>query len=252
MRELALFAGAGGGILGGKLLGWRTICAVELNPYCRSVLLARQRDGILAPFPIWDDVCSFDGTAWRGHVDVVSGGFPCQDISAAGKGAGIDGERSGLWVEMARIIREVRPRYAFVENSPMLTSRGLGTVLGDLAAMGFDAEWGVLGARHSGLPHKRDRIWIAATDAQRGEWREEQHDGPGGRMGGVIKPAAWDRDWLSVFTRLRGNGDGVARNVDRTDAIRNGQVPCVAATAWNLLLRSNAELNGLAPREDNK
>lgn len=235
MRELALFAGAGGGILGGKLLGWRTVCAVEVNPYCRSVLLARQRDGILDPFPIWDDVRTFDGNRWRGHVDVVSGGFPCQDISAAGKGAGIDGERSGLWVEMARIIDEVRPQFAYMENSPMLTSRGLGRVLGDLAEMGMDARWGVLGAHHAGLPHRRDRIWIVASDPKRCEWREEQHDGASGRMGRVVKPTAWDSDWLSVFTRLRGNGDGVARNLDRTDAIRNGQVPCVAATAWRLL-----------------
>ena len=163
LNELALFAGAGGGILGGKLLGWRTVCAVECDAYAASVLSARQNDGTLAPFPIWDDVCSFDGRPWRGAVDVISGGFPCQDISAAGKGAGIEGERSGLWVEMARIIREVRPRYVFVENSPMLTSRGLGTVLGDLAALGFDAEWGVLGAHHAGAPHRRDRIWILAV-----------------------------------------------------------------------------------------
>lgn len=94
---------------------------------------------------------------------MVSGGFPCQDISAAGKGAGIEnGERSGLWREFARIIREVRPRYVFVENSPMLVSRGLGIVLGDLAAMGYAAEWGVLGACDVGAPHKRERIWICA------------------------------------------------------------------------------------------
>ena len=133
MNELASFAGAGGGILGGKLLGWRTVCAVECEPYPASVLAQRQKDGLLPPFPIWDDVRTFDGKPWRGIVDVVSGGFPCQDISAAGKGAGITGERSGLWMEMARIISEVRPRFAFVENSPTLTSRGLGVVLGDLA-----------------------------------------------------------------------------------------------------------------------
>ena len=141
LRELALFAGAGGAILGGKLVGWETVCAVEFDPYARDVLMARQNDGCLEVFPIWDDVCTFDGRPWRGRVDVVSGGFPCQDISAAGKGAGIEGERSGLWSEFARIISEVRPRFVFVENSPMLTSRGLGTVLGDLASMGFDAEW---------------------------------------------------------------------------------------------------------------
>jgi len=160
MNELALFAGAGGGILGGHLLGWRTVCAVEWEQYPASVLCARQNDGFLPPLPIWDDVQTFDGKPWRGIVDVVSGGFPCQDISAAGKGAGIDGERSGMWGQMARIIHEVQPKYIFVENSPMLTSRGLGRVLGDLASMGFNARWGVLGAADIGANHQRDRIWI--------------------------------------------------------------------------------------------
>lgn len=174
MNELALFAGAGGGILGGQLLGWRTVCAVEWEPYPASILCARQNEGLLEAFPIWDDVQTFDGKPWRGIVDVVSGGFPCQDISAAGKGAGIDGERSGMWREMARIIYEVRPRFAFVENSPMLTSRGLGTVLGDLAEMGFDAAWGVLGAADVGANHHRDRIWIVAK--WRGQLPHTQHD----------------------------------------------------------------------------
>jgi DNA (cytosine-5)-methyltransferase 1 len=162
VNELALFAGAGGGILAGTLLGWRCVCAVERDAYAATVLAQRQNDGVLDPFPIWSDVCSFDGKPWCGIVDVVSGGFPCQDISAAGSGTGIDGERSGLWREMARIVREVRPRFVFVENSPMLTSRGLGRVLGDLAAMGFDAEWGVLSAAAVGAPHLRERIWILA------------------------------------------------------------------------------------------
>ena len=162
MNELALFAGAGGGILGGHLLGWRCVCAVEYDHYARSVLVARQNDGCLPPFPIWDDVRTFDGRPWRGRVDVVSGGFPCQDISAAGKGAGITGARSGLWAEMARIVGEVRPRYVWVENSPMLVRRGLGLVLSDLAALGFSARWGVVGAHHAGAPHKRDRIWVLA------------------------------------------------------------------------------------------
>ena len=162
LRELALFAGAGGGILGGKLLGWRTVCAVEFDPYARDVLVARQNDESLEPFPIWDDVRTFDGRPWRGAVDVVSGGFPCQDISCAGKGAGMEGARSGLWREMARIVGEVRPRYVFVENSPVLTSRGLGVVLGDLAEMGFDARWGVVGADDAGAPHRRKRIWVLA------------------------------------------------------------------------------------------
>ena len=162
LNELALFAGAGGGILGGKLLGWRTVCAVEWEPYPASVLCARQNDGLLPPFPIWDDVQTFDGKPWRGIVDVVSGGFPCQDISAAGKGAGIDGERSGMWSHMARIVGEVRPRYVFVENSPMLVTRGLERVLGDLTSLGYDTKWTVMGAADVGANHKRDRIWIKA------------------------------------------------------------------------------------------
>lgn len=246
MRELALFAGAGGGILGGKLLGWRTVCAVEIDSYCRSVLLARQRDGILEPFPIWDDVRTFDGNAWRGHVDVVSGGFPCQDISAAGRGAGIEGERSGLWVEMARIIREVRPRYAFVENSPMLTSRGLGTVLGDLAEMGFDAEWGVLGAHHAGLRHKRDRIWVVAH-ANEGHClgrRGTLQVGRIGREGKAANDGQFFRPEWPAEPGVPILAYGVAQRVEQLGAIGNGQVPCVAASAWNLLMRHN---NGIKP-----
>ena len=164
MNELALFAGAGGGILGGHLLGWKTVCAVEQEPYAISVLLQRQNDKIFPPFPVWDDICTFDGRPWKGVVDVVSGGFPCQDISTAGKGAGIKGSRSGLWSEMARVIGEVKPEWVFAENSPMLVSRGLNIVLSDLAQMGFNARWGVVGADDIGANHKRKRIWIVARN----------------------------------------------------------------------------------------
>ena len=165
LNELALFAGAGGGILGGHLLGWRTVCAVEWEAYPASVLVQRQNDGTLPAFPIWDDVQTFDGRPWRGRVDVVSGGFPCQDISCAGKGAGIEGARSSMWTHMARIINEVRPAKIVIENSPQLAmGRGLGTVLSDIAKMGiYECRWGVMGARHVAAPHKRDRIWIVAN-----------------------------------------------------------------------------------------
>jgi len=163
LNELALFAGAGGGILGGHLLGWRTVCAVEWEQYPASVLCARQNDKILPPFPIWDDVQTFAGNPWRGIVDVVSGGFPCQDISVAGKGDGLDGKRSSMWRHMARIIGEVRPRYAFVENSPMLVNRGLERVVADLTSMGYDSLWGVISAADVGANHKRERIWILAN-----------------------------------------------------------------------------------------
>ena len=160
MNELALFAGSGGGILGGHLLGWRTVAAVEIEDYPRRVLLQRQADGILPRFPVWDDICTFDGKPWRGKVDVISGGFPCQDISAAGKGDGLDGERSGLWTHMARVVSEVRPPFVFVENSPMLTTRGGTRVIADLTQMGYDTKWTVMGAADIGAPHQRDRMWI--------------------------------------------------------------------------------------------
>ena len=240
LNELALFAGAGGGILGGKLLGWRTVCAVEWEPYPASVLCARQNDGLLPPFPIWDDVQTFDGKPWRGIVDVVSGGFPCQDISAAGKGAGIDGERSGMWREMARIIHEVRPKFVFVENSPMLTSRGLGTVLGDLASMGFDARWGVLGAADVGANHQRDRIWIVANatflnlEAQKmvGSQSIQREFG---RASNKQHRKIFQFNWEANKPSMAGVDDGVADWVDRSKAIGNGQVPICAATAWKIL-----------------
>jgi DNA (cytosine-5)-methyltransferase 1 len=240
MYELALFAGAGGGILGGMLHGWRTVCAVEIEDYPRRVLLQRQADGILPRFPIWDDVCTFDGKPWRGKVDVISGGFPCQDISAAGKGAGIEGSRSGLWKEMARIIGEVRPRYVFVENSPLLISRGLTTVLSDLAQMGYDSQWGIISASDCGAPHKRDRVWVVATNAK---WdkqsREKPRFWPIRRMGGQFESVPWYQRWQTALCTLRGVDVGDANQLDRTDAIRNGQVPIVAATAWEILTQED-------------
>ena len=162
LNTFHLFAGAGGGILGDLLLGHNPIGACEIEPYPRNVLLARQADGHLPSFPIWDDVATLDGNPWRGSVDVLCGGFPCQDISSAGKGAGISGERSGLWKEYARLIGEMRPRFVFAENSPLLRTRGLGVVLEDLASLGYNARWGVLGAGAVGAPHKRDRMWVLA------------------------------------------------------------------------------------------
>ena len=186
MNELALFAGAGGGILGGHLLGWRTVCAVEWEAYPASVLVARQNDRHLEAFPIWNDVRTFDGNLWRGIAQVVSGGFPCQDISIAGKGDGLDGERSGMWREMARVVGEVRPQFVFVENSPMLVTRGLERVLGDLTEMGYDCKWTVMGAADVGAPHQRDRIWIVAN-ARHGWGRESETT-----IGGQDTQSEWE------------------------------------------------------------
>lgn len=281
IKTLHLFAGAGGGILADLLLGHQPIGAVEVEAYPRKVLLQRQLDGCLPEFPIWDDVRTFrsDNPDTSAYIDrlrgirnelAISGGFPCQDISCAGKGAGITGARSGLWTHMARIICEVRPRYVFVENSPMLISRGLDVVLSDLAALGYDAKWGVVGAHHAGGNHKRDRIWIMAyASSQR--WESDEHD-RGSVCGQVCGSASkqgqdgecWNMDY-TIGARLEGHDEdaesperiqpvpcergywwatephvgrvvnGVASRVDRLKAIGNGQVPCVAKIAWGIL-----------------
>lgn len=240
MNELALFAGVGGGILGGHLLGWRTIAAVEIEDYPRRVLLQRQADGLLPRFPIWDDICTFNGNPWRGKVDVITGGFPCQDISVAGKGDGLEGERSGLWREMARIIGEVRPNFVFVENSPMLVTRGLGTVLGDLVKLGFNAKWGVLGGDNAKLPHRRKRIWLLAThhDCKHEEWmlKQKVFEFKGisrEYANGVDKNEQGLRSILSPG--LCRTPNGLPHQMDRLKAVGNGQIPIVAATAWRIL-----------------
>src|ERR1039458_8068512 len=235
-NELALFAGAGGGILGGKLLGWRTVCAVEINSFCARRLMQRQNEGHLPSFPIWDDVCSFDGLPWRGIVDVVSGGFPCQDISSAGKGIGIGGERSGLWKEFIRIIESVRPTFAFIENSPRLVDRGLDVVLDDLAVCGYDAEWTVLGAGDCGANHERKRIWILSPDTSMLRRSMFLGHASNARYSRLDSPSIFPKTEEELYSpRIVGTSDGVAHRVDRTRAIGNGQVPAVVATAFTIL-----------------
>ncbi|MGL5117556.1 MAG: DNA cytosine methyltransferase [Beijerinckiaceae bacterium] len=230
MNELHLFAGAGGGILGGQLLGHRTVCAVEWEPYAQAVLVARQNDGCFPPFPIWDDVQTFDGKPWRGRVDVVAGGFPCQDISVAGKGAGIDGARSGMWGHMARVVGEVRPRFVFVENSPALVNRGLGRVLGDLSALGYDSRWTVMGAADVGANHQRDRLWILADSNQAQRQGNERPERSGAQHADIGRAS-----WWSVEPDVDRVANGVAHRSHRLAAIGNGQVPACAAAAWRTL-----------------
>lgn len=240
MNELALFTGAGGGILGGHLLGWTTRCAVEIDPYCRSVLLARQRDGTLPPFPIWDDSETFDGRPWRGSIDVVSGGFPCQDISSAGKRAGMSGGRSGpRWRDFARIIGEVEPTHVFIENSDQLRTQGLDEVLRDLADLGYDARWGVVSGAHVGAPHRRNRMWIVGhANGFNGEAAPlgVQQDGPLPIWGGNREEhASRFFDLRETYPGTVRVADGVAHWVDRLKSIGNGQIPSVAALAWTVL-----------------
>lgn len=173
MHLLDLFSGIGGFSLGLERSGaFKTVAFCEIEPYCQKVLAKHWPQ-----VPIYDDVRTItadrlasDGIA----VDAICGGFPCQDISCAGKGAGLEGERSGLWFEYARIIGELRPRYVIVENVSALLSRGLDRVLGTLASLGYDAEWHCIPASAIGAPHRRDRVWIIGWDALRKSDSEKQ------------------------------------------------------------------------------
>ena len=245
--SIELFAGGGGLALGlERACGARAVCFVEREAYAAAVLAARMEDGSLAPAPIWSDVRTFDGRPWRGVVDLVAGGFPCQDISNAGLRAGIDGERSGLWSQFERIVREVGPEFVFVENVAALVVRGLDRVLGDLAALGFDAEWGVFRACEAGAPHARPRLFLLAY-----AHRFDGETGLGARGGAVPdhRPRAvldrWGTDperaegyfTLRLGTQPCGHGvaDGLADRVDRLRVLGNGVVPNQAALAFRVL-----------------
>jgi DNA (cytosine-5)-methyltransferase 1 len=176
MRVLDLFSGIGGFSLGLERAGFRTIAFCEVLPKPRHLLNHYWPDT-----PCYDDVNTLTGERLvaDGIVpDALCGGFPCQDLSYAGKGAGLDGARSGLWFQIARLLRELRDlgrpvRFVILENVSALLGRGLGVVLGDLAALGYDAEWDCIPASAVGAPHRRDRIWIVAYP------RGEQHEGFG-------------------------------------------------------------------------
>ena len=166
MIELSLFTGAGGGVLGTKLLGWQSVGYVEWEPYCQQILAQRIKDGILDEAPIFGDIDDFikSGAAkkYKGYVDVVTAGFPCQPFSVAGKKKGQDDERN-KWPQTIQCIRDVRPRYALLENVPGLLNSGyFGEILSSLAEAGFNARWCVLGADDVGAPHRRKRLWVLA------------------------------------------------------------------------------------------
>jgi DNA (cytosine-5)-methyltransferase 1 len=158
LRVLDLFSGIGGFSLGLEQTGgFETVAFCEIEEFPRKVLAKHWPD-----VPCFHDVRKLTRADIDGAVDVICGGFPCQDISLAGKGAGIEGDRSGLWSEYARLIGEFRPRFVIVENVTALLGRGLGRVLGDLAALGYDAEWHCIPASAIGAPHRRDRVWVLA------------------------------------------------------------------------------------------
>jgi len=162
LNVLDIFSGIGGFSIGLEAASMQTVAFCEINPFCRKIL-TRHWPSI----PIFSDITTIDKKDLKTlpRIDIIAGGFPCQDISVAGKGGGINAKRSGLWKEFARLINEVRPKYAIIENVANLRSQGLISVLQDLWEIGYDAEWHCIPASAFGAPHRRDRIWIIAHPA---------------------------------------------------------------------------------------
>jgi DNA (cytosine-5)-methyltransferase 1 len=187
------------------------------------------------------DITKIDGEKYKGQIDLITGGFPCQDISVAGKGEGITGARSGLWKEMFRLICEIRPRYVIVENVPALLGRGLDVVLGDIASIWYDAEWGIISASDVGSFHKRERIWILAyPQGKRLEQVKIFFKSIAKRY--IEKPQEWkqflaidcrinnlDEQWKNYQTDICGNDDGLPKIMDRLRCLGNSVVPQVVA-----------------------
>lgn len=276
MRELSLFSGAGGGLLGTThLLGWSCVGYVEWEPYCQAVIAARIKDGLLEEAPIFGDIREFvkSGAAreYRGFADVVTAGFPCQPFSVAGKQLAAEDPRN-MWPATADVIREVQPQYALFENNPGLLGTGYcERIFGDLAALGYDAEWGVFSAASEGADHLRERVWILAhglglqervhvagasgqaNDRDGLEGRQangilapladsdsaggqQPLGGASGRIGGQWESISRNGNWALTSQPVLARGeDGVAHRLDRLRAIGNGQVSIVAARAWQEL-----------------
>lgn len=220
----SLFSGIGGLDLGLERAGMACRWQVEIDDYAQRVLAKH-----------WPDVPRFrDVREVGGHnlepVQLICGGFPCQDISAAGKRAGIDGERSGLWTEFARVVREIRPRFVLVENVAALLARGVGRVLGDLATGGYDAEWDCLPAAAVGAPHLRDRLFLVAhADGELGTERVRIFPKPD--RSGSLQPTshrALRSAWMDAEPRVDRMAHGVPSRVDRLRCLGNAVVPQVA------------------------
>lgn len=242
MNELSLFTGAGGGVLGTHhLLGWKTCGYVEWNEYCQRVIAARIADGYLTSAPICTDVREFvqSGAAeqYRGIADVVTAGFPCQPFSVAGKQAGADDDRN-MWPATRDVIRIVQPASVLLENVPGLVSCGyLGTVIADLAALGYVGKWGVIGAADTawdhGDPeadHERYRLWITASLADaKGEFSNGRSDHAGIIVGGSISKSGdgcWPQDICALPNTDRSQREGGRASIGVRPEFSNASGDC--------------------------
>lgn len=227
----SLFAGIGGMDLGLERAGMECKWQVEINPFCQKVLTKHW-----PKVPKYGDITKLDGSELE-RVDIIAGGFPCQDVSHAGQRAGLEGVRSRLWAEFARAIRQLQPRYVLVENVTGLLVRGFGDVVGDLAASGYDAEWDCIPAAAVGAPHVRARVFVVAH--RRGVRSEAQH----------AVQAGWAQPQLCAWWDAEPGVDRVAHGVPRrlvgrlhaaNRALGNAVVPQVAQLVGERIMRAAA------------
>lgn len=253
MRVLDLFSGIGGFSLGLERAGMRTVAFCEIEPYCRSIL-RRHWPGV----PIFEDVCTLDPSG-LGQIDLICGGFPCQDISVAGKGKGLEGERSGLWFEMLRLVHQCRPNWVLIENVPRLRTLGADRVLSDLEEGGYTARPLVVEAQHTGARHKRARVWIVANsdslELRLKSGRRQRQGGEGSPFAGVNGSArssadthgletqrssiAWEerRSWPDESAVL-GVDDGIPDWMDRKCALGNAVVPQIPEIIGRAIMKA--------------
>ena len=267
MNGLALCAGVGGLELGLHIaLGknYRTICYVERETFAASTLVARMEDEALDSAPIWDDIKTFDGLPWRGKVDILTGGYPCQPFSVAGKRAGTSDSRH-LWPDFKRIIGEVQPSVIFLENVAGHLKLGFSEVGRELLEMGYRVEVGIFSAEEGGAPHKRERMFILAMAEDsssigwgRGDYGDTARDNGevqaeglclsvGSRASFPPRPDEFEK-WERVLEgdpslepALRRGSDGLAYRVDRLRASGNGVVPVCATVAFLSLVEKLRE-----------
>jgi len=240
MNELALFAGAGGGILGGILCGFKTICYVEWEEYCIEIIKARIKDKIYEDAPIWNDVQTFDGKPWAGSVDIITGGFPCQPFSTAGKRLGEDDSRN-MWPSTYRIINEVKPEWCLLENVAAILGSYFGQIITDISQIGYDVWWGCLSASTIGAQHQRERLWIVAhTHSNRHihmpkkcKSNEKIYKKWPTNTPLQITPNEFYK--TTADSKVLRNINGVACGPNRIKAIGNGQVSAVVKTIWEII-----------------
>ena len=231
----SLFSGIGGFDLGLERVGYEIKWQVEIDEYCRKVLAKH-----------WPNVARYGditGVDWESvpRVDLLCGGFPCQDLSFAGKRAGIDGARSGLWSEYVRAIVQLRPRYILVENVPgLLTNEYMGRVLGDLAACGYDAEWDCIPASAVGAHHRRDRVWIVAHRASSSveKCKVVSQVGLYGQLRRMGRAALSFDNWQTHQPGLVGISHGVPHRMDRLKGLGNAVVPQVVEVIGRMIIDS--------------